>query len=157
MAEKSCQEKPEQKEVGAHENKKVLVLLAVLLGLTMIVGGFLYLFFGGLPFGFNVPFVNLGSMADSLLFVVVVAAAIYIGAIGLRELVVEKRFSVEFLMAVAGLVAVYLGLFFEAATVLFLYSLAEYFESYIQDRARRTVEKLSSFMPDKARVLVDGS
>jgi P-type E1-E2 ATPase len=35
--------------------------------------------------------------------------------------------------------------------------LAEYFEGYIQDRARRTVEKLSSFMPDEARVIVDGS
>src|SRR4030066_165335 len=62
--------------------------------------------------------------------------------------------SLGLAMAVAGLGAVYLGFFFEAATVLFLYSLAEYFEGYIQDRARRTVEKLSSFMPDKARGLV---
>ena len=133
------------------------MLLISALGLTMVVGGFLYLFFGGLPFGFVVPFVNVGSLADGLFFVVVIAVAVYIGVVGLRELVVERRFSVEFLMAVAGLGAVYLGLFFEAATVLFLYSLAEYFEGYIQDRARRTVEKLSSFMPDKARVLVDGS
>jgi hypothetical protein len=133
------------------------MLLISALGLTMVVGGFLYLFFGGLPFDFVVPFVNVRSLADGLFFVVVIAVAVYIGVVGLRELVVERRFSVEFLMAVAGLGAVYLGLFFEAATVLFLYSLAEYFEGYIQDRARRTVEKLSSFMPNKARVLVDGS
>src|SRR3990172_4476239 len=157
MAEKSCQEKPELKETDAHENKKILILMILALGLTMVVGGFLYLVFGGLPFGFVVPLVNLASLADGLFFVVVVTTAIYIGLAGLRDLVVERRFSVEFLMAVAGLGAVYLGLFFEAATVLFLYSLAEYFEGYIQDRARRTVEKLSSFMPDKARVLVDGS
>ena len=157
MAEKSCQEKPELKETEAHENKKILILMILALGLTMVVGGFLYLVFGGLPFGFVVPLVNLASLADGLFFVVVVTTAIYIGLAGLRDLVVERRFSVEFLMAVAGLGAVYLGLFFEAATVLFLYSLAEYFEGYIQDRARRTVEKLSSFMPDKARVLVDGS
>ena len=157
MAEKSCQEKPELKETDAHENKKILILTILALGLTMVVGGFLYLVFGGLPFGFVVPLVNLASLADGLFFVVVVTTAIYIGLAGLRDLVVERRFSVEFLMAVAGLGAVYLGLFFEAATVLFLYSLAEYFEGYIQDRARRTVEKLSSFMPDKARVLVDGS
>ena len=156
MAEKSCQEKPELKETDVRENKKVLVLLIFALGLTMIVGGSLYLFFNGVPFGFAVPFVNLSSFADSLFVVVVVAAAIYIGVTGLRELIVEKRFSVEFLMAVAALGAVYLRVFFEAATVLFLYSLAEYFESYIQDRARRTVEKLSSFMPDKARVLTNG-
>ena len=157
MTEHSCKEKPEVKGAEEGRSKRVLMLLIAALGLTMVVGGFLYLFFGGLPFGFVVPFVNVGSLADGLFFVVVIAVAVYIGVVGLRELVVERRFSVEFLMAVAGLGAVYLGLFFEAATVLFLYSLAEYFEGYIQDRARRTVEKLSSFMPDKARVLVDGS
>ena len=60
-------------------------------------------------------------------------------------------------MAVAALGAVYLGFLFEAASVLFLYSLAEYFEGYIEDRARRTVQKLSRFMPDKARVIIDAS
>ena len=60
-------------------------------------------------------------------------------------------------MAVAALGAVYLGYLFEAATVLLLYCIAEYFEGYIQERARRTVEKLSKFMPDKARILVDGT
>ena len=76
---------------------------------------------------------------------------------GLRELFVEKRFSVEFLMAAAALGALYLNARFEAATVLFLYSIAEYFESYIEDRARRTVEKLSKFMPDQARILAEGA
>jgi Cd2+/Zn2+-exporting ATPase len=155
MAEKSCAEKPEPKETEESRIRRLLVLLAFSLALAMVVCGLLYVFFGGVPFGFVVPFVSLGSLADSLLFVVVIFAAVYIGFVGLRELVVERRFSVEFLMAVAGLGAVYLRLFFEAATVLFLYSLAEYFEGYIQERARRTVEKLSSFMPDKARVLVD--
>ena len=75
---------------------------------------------------------------------------------GLEELVVEKRFSVEFLMAVAAFGALYLHYLFEAATVLFLYSLAEYFEAYIEDRARKTVEKLSRFMPDKATVISNG-
>ncbi|HLN46268.1 MAG TPA: cation-translocating P-type ATPase [Candidatus Sulfotelmatobacter sp.] len=157
MVEKSCQEKPEVKEVEEHENRIVFVLLGLALGLTMLVGGLLYFFVNGLPLGLVVPFVNLTSISDVLFFVVVVIAAIYIGFIGLRELFVDRRFSVEFLMAVAGLGALYLRLFFEAATVLFLYSLAEYFEGYIQDRARRTVEKLSSFMPDKARVLVNSS
>ncbi|HEX9261331.1 MAG TPA: cation-translocating P-type ATPase [Candidatus Bathyarchaeia archaeon] len=157
MVEKSCQEKPELKKMEEHESKRILILLIVALGLTMVVGGILYLLFSGVPLGFVVPFVNLSSLADVLFFIVVMSAAAYIGAIGLKDLIIESRFSVEFLMAVAGLGAVYLGLFFEAATVLFLYTLAEYFEGYIQDRARRTVEKLSSFMPDKARVLVDGS
>src|SRR5512136_2206799 len=155
MAEKSCAEKPESKELEGQENRRILIILAASLGLTMIIGAILYGFFEGLPFGFTVPYSNLSSFADGLFFTVTVAAAVYIGGIGLKELLVERRFSVEFLMAVAGLGAVYLRLFFEAATVLFLYALAEYFEGYIQNRARRTVEKLSSFMPEKANVLVD--
>ena len=59
-------------------------------------------------------------------------------------------------MAVAGLGALFLDYRFEAATVLFLYCLAEYFEGYIQDRAKRTVEKISKVIPEKARVLSSG-
>src|SRR3990170_675833 len=99
MTEHSCKEKPEVKGAEEGRSKRVLMLLIAALGLTMVVGGFLYLFFDGLPFGFVVPFVNLGSLADGLFFVVVVAAAVYIGVVGLRELVVERRFSVEFLRA----------------------------------------------------------
>jgi len=54
-------------------------------------------------------------------------------------------------MSVAALGAIYLGFLFEGATVLFFTASAEYFEGYIEERARRTVEKLSKFMPDKAK------
>jgi Cd2+/Zn2+-exporting ATPase len=86
-------------------------------------------------------------------YVSVLTAAIYIGVVGLKELVLERRFSVEFLMAVAGLGALFLDYRFEAATVLFLYCLAEYFEGYIQDRAKRTVEKISKVIPENARII----
>jgi Cd2+/Zn2+-exporting ATPase len=96
-------------------------------------------------------------------YVVIIPAAAYILIIGIRELVVERRFSVEFLMAFAAFGAVYLHFvtgtaeyLFDAGTVLFLYSLAEYFEGYIGERARKTVEVLSRFMPDKATALIDG-
>ncbi len=157
MTEYSCKEKPEAKVAEEHRGKRVLILLIASLGLAMIVGGLLDLLAGGVPLGFVVPFLNIDKVSGVVYCVFVLGAAVYIGFVGLRELIVERRFSVEFLMAVAALGAVYLGFFFEAATVLFLYSLAEYFEGYIQDRARRTVEKLSSFMPDEARVIVDGS
>jgi Cd2+/Zn2+-exporting ATPase len=157
----TCEEKPEREEleeVLESGNKRALVPLAASLGLTILVGGLLLLLADGVPLGFTIPFTNVSAtLAAIIYYVVVIAAAMYIGIIGLKELVVEKRFSVEFLMSVAALGALYLGYFFEAATVLFLYSLAEYFEGYIEDRARRTVEKLSKFMPDKARVLVNGS
>src|SRR3990170_1017015 len=157
MNEAACPEKPEAKEGEEHRHKRILILLSIVLGVTIVVGGLLYLLFGGIPLGSTMPFLKVYSFADVIFLIPVIASAAYIGIIGLKELIVERRFSVEFLMAVAALGALYIGYFFEAATVLFLYSLAEYFESYIEDRARRTVEKLSSFMPDKARVLVGDS
>ena len=155
-AKASCPEKPESEEAEEHRGKMVLILFSVALGLAIIVGGLLDLLAAGVPFSFTVPFLDVSTLVGVIYCVFVIPAAAYIAFIGLKELVVERRFSVEFLMAVAALGAVYLGYFFEAATVLFLYSLAEYFEGYIEDRARRTVAKLSRFMPDKARVVVNG-
>jgi Cd2+/Zn2+-exporting ATPase len=160
LEEMSCEE-PEKKEAEAMEGgreKTVLTLIIVSLGLSIIVAGSLALFASGFPLGFSVPFLNIRpTLSDIIFYIFILATAAYIGITGLKELVLEKRFSVEFLMAVAALGALYLGFLFEAATVLFLYSVAEYFENYIEDRARRTVQKLSNFMPEKARVLINGS
>ena len=155
---KVCVEKPEEKENVEHESKRVMISLAILLGLTIVIGLVLDLFLKGVSLGFTIPFVNVNATLSAVLYyVVVLFASIYIGAVGLKELLVEKRFSVEFLMAVAAVGALYLHALFEAATVLFLYSIAEYFEGYIEDRAKRTVEKLSKFMPDKARIIIEGA
>ncbi len=153
----SCEEKPERKAGEEGGSRRAMVLLAAALGLTIVVAGLLDLLVQGVSLGFTFPFVNVAATLSVVIYsVAILVAAVYVGFVGLRELVVERRFSVEFLMAVAALGAFYLGFLFEAATVLFLYSVAEYFEGYIEDRARRAVEKLSRFMPDKARVLVDG-
>jgi len=154
---KSCQEKPSQYEEG--ENRQVMVGFAIALGLSMLISGLLTILFEGVPLNFDLPFPPYEPVTLAILvaYVIVTPAAIYIGVKGLQELIIERRFSVEFLMAVAGIGALYLGLFFEAATVLFLYTLAEYFEGYIQQRARKTVEKLSKFIPNKARAIINGS
>ncbi len=152
----TCEEKPE-KELSEGEDTRLLVGFAVWLGITILVAGLLDLFAGGIPLNVTVPVVNLPLSISMLLYysaVLVVAA--YIGVVGIKELVLERRFSVEFLMAVAGLGALALDYRFEAATVLFLYCLAEYFEGYIQNRAKRTVEKISKVIPEKARILTGG-
>ena len=155
----TCEEKPQTPPptvIGEEEeNKKVLVAFAVWLGVTILVSGLLDLFLEGIPLHFTVPLLNLPATVSMILYyAAILTAAVYIGVVGLKELFVEKRFSVEFLMAVAGLGALYLDYRFEAATVLFLYCIAEYFEGYIQDRARRTVEKLSKFLPEIAHVII---
>jgi len=155
--DKFCVEKPEQKN-EEHKNKQVLTYLAFLLGVTILISGLLDFFFKGVSLGFTIPIINVkATISYVLYYVVVLFASAYIGIVGLKELFVERRFSVEFLMAIAALGALYLNARFEAATVLFLYSIAEYFERYIEDRARRTVEKLSKFIPDKARIIDDGT
>lgn len=155
--EKACIS-AEPEEMEEHEDKRIMITFAVLLGLTITIGGLLGFFVAGVPLNFIIPIVNVSATLSIVMYyVVVVFASIYIGVVGLKELLVEKRFSVEFLMAVAALGALYLHAYFEAATVLFLYSIAEYFEGYIEDRARRTIEKLSKLLPDKARVLSNGT
>lgn len=143
---------------GKEERRHVWLAVALALGLTIAVACLLDFAAQGIPLNFIIPFVNQPATLSKITYYVsVVAIGIYVGLIGFKELFVERRFSVEFLMSVAALGATYLGFLFEAATVLFLYALAEHFEHYIEDRARKTVEKLSQFMPDKARVVVDGA
>ncbi len=140
------------------EQRNNFVGIAVALGLVIIVSGLLDWLAGGVALGFFLPFSNVPARVSVLLYYVAIGSvAVYVGYMGLGELLVERRFSVEFLMAVAALGAAYLGFLFEGATVLFLYLLAEYFEGYIEDRARKTVEKLSAYMPDEARVVEAGS
>jgi Cd2+/Zn2+-exporting ATPase len=150
--------KPETIVIGEEEeNKGLLVGFAVWLGLTIVIAGILDLALGGIPLGFTLPIINLPATVSALLYYAsVLTVSIYIGITGIKELVLEKRFSVEFLMAVAGLGALALDYRFEAATVLFLYCLAEYFEGYIQERAKRTVEKISKVIPEQARLLANG-
>ncbi len=145
--------KSEMEACERREERRVWIWLALVLGVTMAFAGSLDLFFAGVPLGFKIPLLNREAAVSVIAYhVTVIALGVYVGYLGLKELIFEKRFSVEFLMAVAALGAVYLGYLFEGATVLFLYSLSEYFEGYIEDRARKAVEKLSSFMPDTARV-----
>lgn len=141
-----------------HERTKTWAFLASALGLAIIVSGLLDFFVQGVPLGFALPLLKGPLSVSRIIWLsVVIAGGFYVGALGLKELLIEKRFSVEFLMSVAAFGAAYLGFLFEATTVLFLYSLAECFENYIQDRAVKTVEGISRYMPDEASLVINGT
>jgi Cd2+/Zn2+-exporting ATPase len=143
-------------EFEVHEEKPWVYFASVLV-VTMVLSASFDWLLAGLPLVFTLPLVNEPATVSRLLYlVVVVSVAFYVGFVGLKELLVERRFSVEFLMAIAALGATYLGYLFEAATVLLLYSLAEHFEHYIEDKARKTIEKLSRYMPEIARFVKNG-
>ncbi|MCW4055273.1 MAG: cation-translocating P-type ATPase [Candidatus Bathyarchaeota archaeon] len=138
----------------AEAKGRLWIAVAAALATAMLTAVLLDYFAGGVPLDFAAFLLGRNGFLSILIYYIAVGiAATYVGILGLKELFWERRFSVEFLMSVAALGALYLGFLFEACTVLFLYALAEYFEGYIQDRARRTVEGLSRFLPDKARLV----
>jgi len=137
-------------------SKKTLTILAIWLTLSIILANTLDYFFNSIPLNLTFPLSNTDITLSLLLYYTsILTSVIYIGTTGLKELIIEKHFSVEFLMAIAGLGALYLNYYFEAATVLLLYCIAEYFENYIQNRARKTVEKLFKLMPEIAHVIYE--
>jgi Cd2+/Zn2+-exporting ATPase len=139
---------------STEEKGRIWVSVAVALASAMLTAALLDYFAGGVPLVFTASLLGRNSSLSMLIYYIAVSTtATYVGVLGLKELLWERRFSVEFLMSIAALGALYLDFPFEAGTVLFLYALAEYFEGYIQDRARRTVEGLSRFLPDKARLI----
>jgi Cd2+/Zn2+-exporting ATPase len=56
-----------------------------------------------------------------------------------QELVSERRIGIELLMTVAAVAAALLGQFFEAAMLVFLYSIAEALEGYAEQKTRGAV------------------
>src|SRR5512136_1004322 len=86
------------------ERKEKWILLAAIMGLTIAVAGLLDLLVQGIPLNFIIPVFNEPASISRILYhISVIGVGAYIGFIGLRELFAEKRFSVEFLMAVAAL------------------------------------------------------
>lgn len=65
----------------------------------------------------------------------------------------KKRFlNISFLVVIASIGALYIGEYGEAAAVIFLFSLAELFESYGVERSRRAVTALLERSPKVARL-----
>ncbi len=75
---------------------------------------------------------------------------------GWAELVHCREVGIEALMAAAAIGAAALGLWDEAAALVFLYGLAESVEHLTYDRARRAIERLLDLVPAEASVLRDG-
>ena len=96
-----------------------------------------------------------------------VAVAIYVASMlvagwhwmreGWRELVHCREIGIEVLMFAAAVGAAALGLWDEAAALVFLYGLAEAIEEQSYDRARRAIERLLDLVPAQATVVRDGT
>jgi len=75
----------------------------------------------------------------------------------LRATRAGSPFTIETLMSVAALGALFIGATAEAAMVLLLFMIGERLESYAANRARSGVKALMALIPDSAVLIVDGN
>ena len=95
--------------------------------------------------------------APSPMPIVAYGAAVVVGGVplarkGLRVLRTTRSLDINLLMTIAVIGAVAIGEWFEAATVVFLFSLGEALEGYAMDRVRRSVRSLLALAPPVALV-----
>jgi Cd2+/Zn2+-exporting ATPase len=74
---------------------------------------------------------------------------------GWNNLRINRNFNINLLMSIAAVGAVLIGEYLEAATVIFLFAIAEAIEGYTTDRARDSLRQLMALKPDTADVLDD--
>lgn len=76
---------------------------------------------------------------------------------GLVHLWVNHRLNINFLMTIAGIGAVIIGEYVEAASLVLLFNLAEALEGYTNARARNTISQLTALTPTEViRLDADG-
>ncbi len=121
----------------------------------------------GIAFGLGrleiLPSFKIGSLeiTSHLVEIGIYAVAMVLGGYywtreGLEELVEKKEIGIEILMLVATIGAAALGVWEEAALLVFLYGAAEGVEEFTFARTRASIRKLLDLAPKEARVLVNG-
>lgn len=76
---------------------------------------------------------------------------------GIEEVIYEREIGIEFLMIVAALGAIVLGLWEEAAALVVLYSAAEGVEELTYARTRSSIRKLLDLAPTEAILIREGT
>jgi len=75
---------------------------------------------------------------------------------GIEELIEEKEVGIEILMMAATIGSAILGMWDEAAFLVFLYGTAEGLEEYTYVKTRHSIRKLLDLAPKEARIIRDG-
>lgn len=80
----------------------------------------------------------------------------HFGREAVEELIFERKVTIMLLMSVAAVVAAIMGELFEAAILVFLYSISEAAEGYTEEKTRSAVRALMDLAPKTATVRRDG-
>lgn len=93
------------------------------------------------------------QVVDLLYLVVTVVIAYPLMRKGLRALVQTGRITIDLLVTIAIVGAVFIGATGEAATVAFLFTLGEALEGYSAERSRESLRSLMAIQPKEATVM----
>ena len=96
---------------------------------------------------------ELGQWVD---VIVCIAGLLPIAKSALRGAQSGSPFTIETLMTVACLGALYLGAYTEAAMVIFLFLIGERLEGFAAEKARSGVQSLMKLLPEQATKIIDG-
>lgn len=115
----------------------------------------------GLLIGTAFGLAHLGYISH-LAEIAIYVAAIFLGGYhwcreGIEKLIENKEIGIEALMIAATLGSAILGMWDEAAFLVFLYGAAEGLEEYAYAKAKHSISKLLDLAPKKARILRNGN
>ncbi|MFQ5826344.1 MAG: HAD-IC family P-type ATPase, partial [Dehalococcoidia bacterium] len=92
----------------------------------------------------------------SIYIIAIVLGGYYWSREGIEKLFEDREIGIEFLMMAATIGAAILGMWDEAAFLVFLYATAEGLEHYAYAKTRHSIRKLLDLAPKEARVLRHG-
>lgn len=107
-------------------------------------------------FGLLLSLVGFASISPVIYTVALVIAVYPIAKSGVNSLRINHQFSINLLMTIAGIGALIIGEYLEAATVVFLFSIGEALEGYVTNQARDSLKSLLELKPTEAILLQDG-
>ena len=99
-----------------------------------------------------------GEAISRVIYTFALMIAVYpIAQKGLNALRINRKFTIDLLMSIAGIGALLIGEYLEAATVVFLYVIGEALEGYVTNRARDSIGALLELQPKEAIYIDNGN
>lgn len=103
--------------------------------------------------GFLWQFTPEKAGVDNFFYILsILAGGVFVIKSAINGLVKKRFLNISFLVTIAAIGALYIGEYGEAAAVVFLFSLAEFFETFGIERSRQAVEALLKRSPKVARL-----
>ncbi len=92
------------------------------------------------------------GMSDFFYILSILVGGVFVLKSAINGLIKKRFLNISFLVTIAAIGALYIGEYGEAAAVVFLFSLSEFFETFGIERSRQAVEALLKRSPKVARL-----